>query len=112
MTLTAVREVDAIGVDKETGKVVLTVVDDLGWSDPDRHLMLLQSKLNAYLRFIESGELEDTYPSAKGRPVQILILARERPPSHARHSLEHVRCVLEGSGYEFTHKVLSCDSSP
>jgi len=111
MTLTAVREIDAVGVDRQTGKVVLTVVDDLGWGDDDHHLVLLQSKLNVYLRSIESGELEDAYPDAKGRPVQILILAREQPPAQARHTLEHVRCALERSGYELEHRVLSCESS-
>jgi hypothetical protein len=34
----------------------LTLVDDCDWSDEARHLALLQTKINRYFDFIESGE--------------------------------------------------------
>jgi len=31
--------------------------------------MLFQTKLNHYLAFVESGEILESYPGAKGRPI-------------------------------------------
>ncbi|WP_407059149.1 DUF6572 domain-containing protein [Ralstonia syzygii subsp. celebesensis] len=33
----------------------------------EEHLLLLQEKINCYLRFIESGEIYNSFPSAEGR---------------------------------------------
>jgi hypothetical protein len=53
-------EVDIVGIDRETGHVVLTVSDHLDWSDSVGHqIILLQKKLNRYLTFVESGEILD-----------------------------------------------------
>ena len=92
---------DTIGVEQSTGHVVLTILDALEWSDPDEHLEMLQSKLNTYLRFEESGELYSTYPKAKGRSVVIhLITAHELPPE-ALQFLDKVRPALANTGIEF-----------
>jgi hypothetical protein len=56
--------IDAIGIDKVTGAVHLTIADALEWGAS--HLRLLQEKLNAYPAFVESGELHSAYPSAAG----------------------------------------------
>lgn len=56
--------IDAIGIDKVTGAVHLTIADALEWDAA--HLRLLQEKLNAYLAFVESGGLHSAYPSAAG----------------------------------------------
>ena len=66
--------IDAIGIDKVSGAVHLTIADALEW-DAD-HLRLLQEKLNAYLAFVESGELYSAYPSAAERPVVLDLRLR------------------------------------
>jgi len=75
--------IDAIGVDKTSQEVVLTISDHLEWSETaeDHHKEVLQEKLNAYLRFIESGELVEAYPDAEGRPRVINIVMRCAPKS-------------------------------
>ena len=57
-----------------TGDVILTISDHLDWSDSSSHQLLLQVKMNRYLAFIESGEIEQSYPSAKGRAVVIEVV--------------------------------------
>jgi hypothetical protein len=60
--------VDIVGIDRETGRVVLTVSDHLDWSDSVGHqIILLQKKLNRYLTFVESGEILEQYPNAKNQ---------------------------------------------
>jgi hypothetical protein len=76
MSLERVKEVDAIGVDKKSGAVALTILDSWDWSEESRHASSLSDKINSYLGFIESGELLDAYPEAKGRDVEILVISK------------------------------------
>jgi hypothetical protein len=69
MTVENTSTVDAVGTDKETGEVRLSIFDHLPWDT--EHLRLLQDKINVYLGFIESGEIYVSYPNAKGRPLVI-----------------------------------------
>jgi hypothetical protein len=80
--------VDAIGLEPATGFVVLAIVDGLGWTDEEAHLRALQAKLNAYFAFIETGEINEAYPDAIGRPLRIDILSRHPFPEHRRDFLE------------------------
>ena len=77
MSIDQTNVVDAIGVDNATGDVVLTIADHLEWTGSDNeHLLLLQEKLNTYLSFVESGELLEAYPDAKGRTVLIDVVCK------------------------------------
>ncbi len=72
--------VDIISIDRMTGEVILTISDHLDWSDCGAHLLLLQSKLNRYLAFVESGEILQSYPKAKAiiyLPYQVVIDFRD-----------------------------------
>jgi hypothetical protein len=53
MALHKTGVIDRVGVEADTGRVVLTVVDEMDWSDDQRHLLALQQKLNTYLSFVE-----------------------------------------------------------
>jgi uncharacterized protein DUF6572 len=71
--------VDIVSIDKETGHVVLTISDHLDWSDTVRHQTILQAKFNKYLAFVESGEILESYPDAKDRPVAIKVVFKHKP---------------------------------
>jgi hypothetical protein len=68
--------VDAVGVEDISGHVVLTVLDSWDWQNETRHLLALQSKLNTYFNFVESGQLLEEYPDAVGRSVVIDVVGR------------------------------------
>ncbi len=68
--------VDAIGIEEATGGVVLTIADAWDWTNEREHLLALQSKLNRYFDFIESGEVWKTYPDAVGRGLVIEVVGR------------------------------------
>src|SRR5262249_23448940 len=77
MTIEQLNVVDFTSIDKASGDVWLTITDHLPWDkDEGRHLVLLQSKLNTYLRFIESGEIFTKVPNAKGRKIVINIFGK------------------------------------
>ena len=105
--------VDYLGLEKGTGHVVATLVDDLEWCDEVRHIGLLQAKLNRYFDFIDSGEIFEMVSQAVGRsipvstPVRISILARHEPLGEGVRFLEHVSTVARDAGVDFAFKVLN-----
>ncbi|WZP00674.1 DUF6572 domain-containing protein [Isosphaeraceae bacterium EP7] len=88
MSLQNQNIVDAIGVEISTESVVLTIADSWDWIDVHAHLSALQAKLNFYFEFIESGQIWDVYPSAKGRQLVIDVVARFPMPTSGRKLLE------------------------
>ena len=107
MSIEQSDRVDAVGVDASSGKVILTISDDLDWSDESSHLLALQDKLNAYLRFIESGELLEKYPAAAGRKVRIQVFCKYAPSLDGERLLERAREIVEGAGFLFSWRVLA-----
>ena len=105
MTICETRIVDVIGVEKDSGKVVLTVSDHLEWDH--EHLALLQEKLNVYVAFIESGELTGTYPDAAERQPVIDVVCRYEPSGEAEELFSKVAYALKGAGIEFRYRVLA-----
>jgi len=97
--------IDLIGVDKQKGHVVLTISDHLNWQS-DEHLLTLQEKLNAYLRFIESGELFEQYPDAKGLKPQITVVLKHVPSKKGLEFLNRVSERIENVGIAFRYETL------
>jgi hypothetical protein len=112
MTVDRKGIVDWLGLEKGTGHVVLTVVDDLDWSDEKSHVLALQEKLNTYLVFIESGEVFERLAEDVGKtvsrstPIKVSILARYPPPDRGRAFVEHAKGVFSGAGFGLTFKVV------
>jgi len=88
--------IDFIGIDPVSGAVCLTIADALDWNAD--HLRLLQDKLNAYLAFVESGELHSAYPLAAGRPVVFDLRLQHRPDAEATLFLEQARALIGKAG--------------
>jgi len=101
MSVDQTNIVDFIGIDNETGNVVLTITDHLMWSENDsdnEHLLLLQEKLNIYLSFVESGELLEVYPDAKCRAVIIDIVFKHSLSQRAQDFCSKAAQIIENSG--------------
>ena len=108
MSVDQTNVVDAIGVDNATGDVVLTITDHLEWTGSDNeHLFLLQEKLNTYLRFVESGEMLETYPDAKGRAVLIDVVYKYPLSQPAQVFYNQVAQIVEDAGMKLRHRLFS-----
>jgi len=77
--------IDLIGTE-ENGTIVLTISDHLEWNN--EHLMKLQSKINDYLVFIESGEVLESYPSAKNKKFRINVVCKHEPNTEGAYYLK------------------------
>lgn len=99
MSVEQTTVVDVIHTDAVTGKVCLTVSDHLPWDQA--HLAQLQEKLNTYLRYIESGEIYQSYPKSTGRELLIKVALKHRPTAEALSFLEGARQAIVTAGFEF-----------
>jgi len=93
--------IDFISMGKTTGQVNLTIVDALDWMDENSHLILLQDKVNAYLRFIENGELDLKYPKAVGRRRSINVVAQFEPTEAGFRLIQRIRDLIIDAGFNF-----------
>ena len=78
-------KIDFLVTDSEKTHVLLIIADHLDWKEFDEgfHFQLLQDKINAYLHFVEDGELVKVRPDLKGRPVTIQVDAKYPPSNKA-----------------------------
>lgn len=112
MRLVDTNTVDYLGLEKDTGCVVLTLVDDCDWEDETLHLSLLQAKVNRYFDFIESGEVYERLRETTGRtvppttPVKISVLAKHEPSNEGNDFMQNVMRVAKDAGVGFSFKVL------
>ena len=94
--------VDIVSIDP-SGSVVLTVSDHLDWNDSTEHQFTLQGKLNRYLAFVESGEILESYPKAKGKPVLFEVVTQHEPDLAGTQFLNRAKAVIEQAGFSFRH---------
>lgn len=106
MSIDQPETVDAIGVETSTGDVVLTISDHLDWTLPARHVAALQAKLNCYLGFIESGELQEVYPAGAGKTVRIDLITKYPVPMEMTPLLEQARVTLLRAGVTFRSRMI------
>jgi hypothetical protein len=107
MSVDQPKIIDFTGVDKASGEVILTISDHLDWQDSPKHQLVLQEKINSYLAFIESGEIFESYPDSKGRPVAIKVVFKHKPDQGGRQFLARAKEVIESAGFSLRHEVFA-----
>ena len=105
MSINQTDTIDIIGTTSE-GKVILTISDHHPWHET-WHFQLLQDKINAYLQFIESGQIFDDYPNATGRELIIETVLKYQPTIEATLFLDKAKEVIEDAGFGFQWKVFN-----
>ncbi len=101
MSIEQTKVIDFIGTDNKTGNINLGVSDHLDWKDPkNEHLLILQEKINTYLAFIESGQLYEEYPSAKGKRVIIRVIGKYPLSEEAKKFYKKSSEIVAKAGFE------------
>ncbi|MGZ3275423.1 MAG: DUF6572 domain-containing protein [Caulobacteraceae bacterium] len=106
MTIESELQIDAMGLETSSGTVVLTISDHLDWTDASNHLQVLERKVNAYLSFIESGQLFEQIADAQGRPLRIAVYQQFSEPPEVTAILDGLARQLSSVGIEFWHGLL------
>lgn len=99
--------IDIAGINRETGYVILTISDHLDWSDSTAHQRILQTKLNSYLAFVESGEILIKYPDAKDRTVVFRVVFQTPPDQEGQAFLRRAAQVIESAGFTLKTEVFT-----
>lgn len=99
--------VDAVGVEPSSEKVVLLISDHLDWVNEVSHVAALREKLDRYLRFVESGDLIDSYPKAKGRAVVIQVTAKHALTEAGERFYKVAKPELTAAGIELRFQLLT-----
>lgn len=107
MSVDQPKVIDFIGVDKTSGEVILTITDHLDWNNSREHQVILQDKINWYLAFIESGEIRESYPDARDRPVAIKVVFKYKPDREGWQFLAKAKNVIESAGFSLRHEVFA-----
>jgi len=68
-------------------------------------MLILQEKINAYLGFIESGEIYQSYPKAAGRDIAIQVVRKYPMNSEAEAFAEKIRSALRKYNIGFESRV-------
>ncbi len=95
MSLEQSNIIDALGVEENSGRVVLVIRNDAPWDGSATQLYLLQEKLNAYVSFALDGEMAGAYPDFASRPIGLRIDCATPPDPATLRLLSHVRRQLQ-----------------
>lgn len=112
MSIEQLDKIDVISIDPISGNVVLDIADHLDWMDVEHHLMLLQDKINAYIKFIESEQIFETHPQAKGHRIMIHVACLNPFPKLAVEFFEKVKLVLDKADIGFSYRHSHFNSPP
>lgn len=105
--------IDVLTRSRDTGDVTLTISDHLDWAQPLEHIALLQAKIDAYLRFIASGQVWERCPDALNKGIIILVAFRCPPPEgDVQEFLAAAGEKVEAAGYGFEYKVFELGPLP
>jgi hypothetical protein len=108
MSIEQTNTIDFVNIDRETGAIVLAISDHLEWSvDGEKHLLLLQEKLNTYMRFIESGELLIQFPAAVGKRVVVSIVGKFPMSDKASNFFDSAANSIRDAGFELKFSSIS-----
>lgn len=84
--------IDSLAYEQETSSLILLLADGMDWSDMNRHLLLLQEKLNTYIWYIDSRQYEEKYPVVKRIELRVSFLFQE--PEICHKLLERAKLVF------------------
>jgi hypothetical protein len=98
--------VDFVSIVRASGGVRLTISDHLDWDeDEGEHLLMLQEKINRYLGFIESGEIYERFPQARGRKITITVFGKFRLSEQARSFFRLTENLIRKAGFSLEFKL-------
>jgi hypothetical protein len=106
MSLDTSSSIDALSDDKDGAAVSLAIIDGWDWSNEAEHLLALQTKLNAYFDFVQSGQIFEVRPGARGKKLRIDLLTKYPLPDKAVQFLQIASNAARQLDIEIAYRVL------
>lgn len=104
----SVEQIDKIDFISKTDeeKVELTISDHLEWDEENNHILVLQNKINAYLDYIQNGQILEVYPNLKNKDIIISLMMKYNPNEKALAFLNHCDEFMETLDLAFKWKTV------
>jgi hypothetical protein len=106
MTIENESVVDGLGLDPDTDEVVMLISDHLDWTDEARHFRCIEKKIGADLRFLQSGDISRSVPTAADKRICIEVVQQFDPTPGAREFLKLAADQLAESGVRLSCRLL------
>lgn len=102
MSIEQSNVVDFINISNDQNIAYASISDHLDWTEnEEKHLILLQNKINNYLAFFESGEIERRFPETKGKKLVINLVLKFNPSEKGNEFLSIAENIVEDAGFGF-----------
>src|SRR5438270_10067615 len=101
LSINQLGKIDIVSTDKQ-GNVVLHIADHYEWDSENEHILLLQDKINAYLQFIESGQIFKEYPAATNDKIAIEVIFKYDLPGSSLTYLNRFREAVGEIGFSLS----------
>lgn len=111
MTVEEPTRIDINAFDPKAGRVYLVIADHLGWDkgEEEHHLLCLNDKLQNYLHFLQSGQLEEYKPQWKGFPITIRVAALHPPKGEGIKFYKIAKELVRDAGFTFEFELESAE---
>jgi hypothetical protein len=98
--------IDAIGIDGETGDVILSICDHLEWQGlHEKHAALLGEKIRHYIKFIMSGQLAGESSNGTDQHIRIEIVQKHAPDAQGQEWLVAAKQELQKKGHFLSWRI-------
>ncbi len=91
MSLRKTEIIDFVSINATDNMIVLSIADDEGWANEDKHIDLLEEKINTYLYYVDSNGIWADFPDCKGKKIKIDVILRKKIPTVGKEFLEHCK---------------------
>lgn len=106
MSVMEVNKIDGIGIDEKTNTLVFLITDHLTWIVEEyQHLKLLQSKLNAYVAYIDSKQYRSVYRNKEFDSFRIEIFFKYQCTENCKKFLAAGRNQLKSRNIDVKYRV-------
>lgn len=102
----SIGETDLIDIvaRREDGSICLFLTDHLAWGDND-HLLALQEKLNAYIAYVETGQVLELDGVTKDTQIEVSVVVMHEPDEAGRDFLFRAGEIMAKAGLPLTWRV-------
>ena len=103
--------IDAIGVDKLSGHVALSMYEERPWTDLPSRITDLKRKISTYMDFVRGGQINET-PAYRGKPIEFDLYTQFPPPPPAIKIFQQLKSLLQEQNIKFRVFLGPNQSSP
>jgi hypothetical protein len=99
--------IDSVTLSADGRRYHLLMTEERLFADSDEQFLQLMEKINAYAEFIQTGQLYNHFPEARGKALAVRLVCRNEPSSERFVDLLRAgTALLARQGADFSIEVI------